>query len=475
MAKLRPGVQRMMLASCCSVAVSLLAFVAAASPAAAQTNPEPGAGSLATETDAYLGDGIDVVQLEGLLDPPNVDLVESTIAAAEKRGSTLVVFQLDSGGAIDTDVEALVDVVRSATVPVAVWVGPSGAGAKGAATELALAAPWAVISQGSGIGPAHPSRPDEPDLRTEAQTEATLAELLEATGRSTDGATRLVTERSNAEEALDVGLVDDVQPTVGDVIVALDGETIVTASGPVTLSTAEVVQTDAGPRRQPNQDVRFHKLSLVGQARHTLATPWVAYFLFVAGLALIVFEFYTASVGIAGAAGALALVGAFTGFAHLPVEWWAVALLVFGIFGFTVDVQAGRVGPWTAIGGVSLVAGSIFLYGGSSSLDPAWWVVAAVVVATGLFMLGAMPSMLRARFSTPTVGREAMIGEMGTAEVAVDPDGVVRVRDALWRARTNRATPIDAGDRVRVVAVEGIVLEVEPEAGGARDYRDRSR
>jgi membrane-bound serine protease (ClpP class) len=64
---------------------------------------------------------------------------------------------------------------------------------------------------------------------------------------------------------------------------------------------------------------------------------------------------------------------------------------------------------------------------------------------------------------------------LGEAEADVDPDGVVRVREALWRARTNRATPIHAGDRVRVVSVEGVVLEVEPEAGGARDYRERRR
>ena len=68
-----------------------------------------------------------------------------------------------------------------------------------------------------------------------------------------------------------------------------------------------------------------------------------------------------------------------------------------------------------------------------------------------------------------------MLGELGTAEVAVNPDGVVLVRDARWRARTNRATPIQAGDRVRVIAIEGVVLEVEPEAGGARDYRERGR
>ncbi|MCZ7528228.1 MAG: hypothetical protein M5U14_18760 [Acidimicrobiia bacterium] len=82
-----------------------------------------------------------------------------------------------------------------------------------------------------------------------------------------------------------------------------------------------------------------------------------------------------------------------------------------------------------------------------------------------------MTAMIRARFSTPTVGREGMVGETGEAEVDVAPDGVVRVRGALWRARTNRATPIRAGDRVRVVEVVGLVLEVEPEEGGARESR----
>jgi membrane-bound serine protease (ClpP class) len=66
-----------------------------------------------------------------------------------------------------------------------------------------------------------------------------------------------------------------------------------------------------------------------------------------------------------------------------------------------------------------------------------------------------------------------MIGELGDAVGPVDPDGVVRVREATWRARTNRATPIPAGGQVRVVAIDGVTLEVEPEAGGARDYRER--
>ena len=84
-----------------------------------------------------------------------------------------------------------------------------------------------------------------------------------------------------------------------------------------------------------------------------------------------------------------------------------------------------------------------------------------------------MPAMVRTRFSTPTIGREWMIGEMGRAVTAIDPDGTVQVRDALWRAYTNRATPIDELDRVRVIGIEGLVLEVEPEEGAARDYRER--
>jgi membrane-bound serine protease (ClpP class) len=81
--------------------------------------------------------------------------------------------------------------------------------------------------------------------------------------------------------------------------------------------------------------------------------------------------------------------------------------------------------------------------------------------------------MVRTRFSTPTIGREWMVGELGRAVGDVDPDGTVLIREALWRARVNRATPVPAGETVRVVALDGPVLEVEPEEGGARDYRDR--
>jgi membrane-bound serine protease (ClpP class) len=102
-------------------------------------------------------------------------------------------------------------------------------------------------------------------------------------------------------------------------------------------------------------------------------------------------------------------------------------------------------------------------------------VIVVMVLATVTFFVAAMPVAVRSRFPTPTIGRESLIGEVGEAAVDISPDGVVLLRGARWRARTNRATPIQAGEPVKVASVEGLVLEVEPPEGAAEDYRERAR
>src|SRR5690242_20288949 len=418
--------------------------------------------------------GIDVVQVNGPLDPANVSLVRGVIRDANANGSTLLIVQLDSGGVLDSNVAPVVRDIKHSGVPVAVWVGPSGSAAKGGAVQLLAAAPLASISPGSHIGPAYPEALDHPHATSPGEVARRLGELATAAHRPAAGIAAATRRSLSPTEAKRLRAVDDVQPTLVGLLGALDGRTVITPTGAHKLSLARVQQTANGPRRVPNQDVHFRKLGLGAQAVHTLSSPSVAYFLFVAGLSLIVFEFFTAGIGLAGFVGALALVGSLIGFSHLPVHPWALALLALGVLGFAIDVQAGGLGFWTVTGFVALVAGSLTLMGGTR-LDPRWWVVALVCIGTAVFMLAGMTAAVRSRFSTPTIGREAMVGEMGRAEVDVDPDGVVRIRDALWRARTNRATPIQAGDAVRVVEVQGLVLEVEPETGGARDYRHGSR
>jgi len=441
-----------------AVAVAALALAALGSWAGV-------AGSATTRSSAARGSGrrgIVIVQVNGLLDPPNAALITKSLRDAAHNHLSLVAFQLDASGAVDVNTNALVRSIRESPVPVAVWVGPSGGGARGASALLALAAAYVAVAPGAHIGPVNPVDYEHPHAR------------LDKPVVSIDHLDAVRDHRLSGKTALADKVIDGTQPTVGEFIVGLNGRVLHTASGDVRMSTSTVVGVGSNRRTQTNQAVGFRKLDLTQQLAHTLGAPWVAYFLFVVGLALMVLEFYTASVGIAGAVGALALVGACFGFSHLPVAPWAIGLLILGMFGLAIDLQAGGLGPWTFIGGGSLIAGSVWLYNGATALDPAWWIVVLVCGATLLFVLSCMTAMVRSRFATPTIGREELIGELGVAEVGVDPDGVVRVRDALWRARTNRATPIGAGDGVRVVAVVGIMLEVEPETGGARDYRDRS-
>jgi membrane-bound serine protease (ClpP class) len=211
-------------------------------------------------------------------------------------------------------------------------------------------------------------------------------------------------------------------------------------------------------------------LPITAQLFHTVASPEVAYLFFAMGLGLLLFELFTAGIGIAGVIGAgLLALGCF-GLAVLPVRPWAVGLLLAAFLAMAVDVQTNVPRFYTAIGFGLFVLGTLLLYDG---VRMSWVTVGAGVIGAALYAWGGMPSMVRTRFSTPTIGRKWMIGEMGQAITDVSPEGTVRVREVAWRAVTNRATPVKAGDPVRVVGLDRLVLEIEPEEGGAKDYRQR--
>jgi membrane-bound serine protease (ClpP class) len=205
---------------------------------------------------------------------------------------------------------------------------------------------------------------------------------------------------------------------------------------------------------------------------HTVASPPVAYLLFVIGLALILFELYTAGVGVAGLVGAGSLLLGCYGLAALPTNPVGVGLLLLALLGYGIDVQTGVPRVWSGIATVAFTVGSVVLFDG---LSLSWITLLVAILGMAVAMIAGMPAMVRTRFSTPTIGREWMVGEVGTSVGPIAPDGVVTVRDAPWRARTNRATPIDAAEAVRVVAIDGLLLEVEPLDGAARDHRDRGR
>jgi membrane-bound serine protease (ClpP class) len=268
-------------------------------------------------------------------------------------------------------------------------------------------------------------------------------------------------------EIQDVGV-----PTITSMVEVLDGRDV----DGRTLETTEEAITDSGQvRRDTTSTVRFSKLSLLDQLFHTVASPPVAYLLLLTGLALMVFEFFTAGVGIAAVVAAVCVILAMSGLAVLPTRTWAVALILFSMFAFAIDVQVGIPRFWTGVGIAGTIVASLFLFEDlpGASLRPSWIALLAGVGGVTLTFIVGMPNMVRTRFATPTIGREWMIGEEGVVISDVNPEGVVEVGDGRWRALTNRATPVKAGDPIRVAAIDGVTLEVEPLEGAARDYRER--
>jgi membrane-bound serine protease (ClpP class) len=405
---------------------------------------------------------MEVVQVEGAIDPVVADLIRSSLRRAQTNGASVVVLQIDSQGALDTDPQALIEAVRMSKVPVAAWIGPGKSTARGAAAAMVAAASFSAASPGARDGPIVPLRLDGKTARDPVVLHRIRALPPQEGSRIVPRFNGLEERRLTGARAAEAGLIDAVAPTLGDLIVALNGKTVLTAAGPVHLTTAKQVDTKAGPRQTADQPVSFLKLGTLASVQHSLTSPSVVFLLLVVGLSLMVFEFFTIGIGLAGLVGAAAVAGALFGCSHLPVNWWALGLLFLSTFGFAVDVQAGHQGFWTGVGVVGLLLGALKLFGGSAALDVPLWLVALLFVGQIIFMLGGMTIAVRNRFSIPTVGRDSMIGELGEARTDLKPDGVVTVRGAPWRARTHRATPVSAGGAIRVVAVDRLVLEVEP-------------
>ncbi|MEJ7800293.1 MAG: NfeD family protein [Ilumatobacter sp.] len=426
---------------------SIAAFGLLATPATAQDSGDPDGGVAP----------VDVLQVSGLFDDIVVAEIHDAIDRTLADGSQALILQVDSRGSVVSD-EVLADLmahIDSAPTPVAVWVGPSGARLYGSPAQILAVADVTGMAPGSRVGNVG-----------RAVSDVDLGPGLNALGNETVGLSDARSLGVFEQRISDLGIA-----TMPNMIDALDGY----SENGVEIDTTSEVVTDSGVvQRETIAVPRFAKLGLVDQLFHTVASPPVAYLLLLIGLALLVFEFFTAGVGIAGVVGAACTILASYGLAALPARWWAVGLLVAAMGAFAIDVQVGIPRFWTGVGIVFTIVGSFLLYEplNDTALRPSWLSLIAGIGGTMLTFIVGMPSMTRTRFATPTVGREWMIGAEGAAVTAIDPEGTVRVGDGQWHARTNRATPLAIGDRLRVAAIDGVTLEVEPLEGAARDYRE---
>ncbi len=414
---------------------SLEAQTVNAQTADSEGNGPQHADGLSTASDS--ADGVDsgvfdVVEVSGYLDSIMADFIERSIRKAASGDSLGLVLQINSSRALidDSRLEQVAVSIRDSEVPVSMWIGPSGAVAKGRVGQLAGVVSDLALAPGSALG----------DLGSLVLPESHLSEAF------LDAYPRMVQDALTFEEAIELGLAREA-PTLPFFVLDLPN------------FQTQIDNSGDEPVRVPVSSVRFAKLSLLEQFMHTAASPALAYLLLLAGAGMLVFEFYTAGVGIVGFLGSCSFLLGCYGLAALPTRGWALALLGVALFGYCVDIQTGIPRVWTVIATLSLVAGSLLLFAGGLL---SWVTLLAGIVGMFAGMVAGMPAMVRTRFGTPRIGRDWMIGTTGTARDPVSPEGVVMIDGAPWRARTQRATPIAAGDPVRVVSLEGLILGVEP-------------
>jgi membrane-bound serine protease (ClpP class) len=417
---------------------SLFAPVAGATVAPSETPTPAPVGSKAN--DKYF---VNVIDVGGYIDRVTRDFILESVENAVTDKAQALIIQLNSPGSLLTqsELDAFEKKLAAETrVPIAVWVGGLDARAHGGAVRILAAADVIGVARPTDIGDSTPVPPG--------------GKLSELVGKTMPW-----------NEALKKKIATIDAPVLVEMVGRLDGLTL----DGKRLVTIYSEKNAKGETIKKPYGVRFAKLGLISRLWHMATTPQVAYLFLLVALALFIFEFYTGGIGVAAVVGLMAFVIAVSGLGNLPTRPLGVALLGLSMLGFAIDIQAGTTRFWTAVGVVSLVIGSLTLFSDGVHV-PLYW-IAILTMMIVAFMVSGMPTMVRTRFATPTIGREAMIGEEGLAQNAINPEGVVVVRGAPWRARTNRATPIAAGEGIRVAAIDGFLLEVEPLEGAAKTHR----
>lgn len=392
------------------------------------------------------------LQLEGVVDPFSADYVESGIDQANKAGDEAVLLTIDTPGGLDSSMRQITEAVLNSDVPVLCYVAPSGARAASAGTFVLMSCPVAAMAPGTNVGAAHPVGFSGAISSEKAENDAAayMVSLAETTGRNAEWAEEAVRESvsATAEEALDLGVIDLIALNVDALLAELDGTSVSTAAGDVTLNLtgAAVEQVEMNPA------IGF---------LHGLLNPTIAFLFFWLGLALIVLELFVPG-GVMGVIGAIMLILSVVALGMLPVQLLGVALLIASVVFFLLELKHPGIGIPTIGGAVCLVAGGFLLFDSSvpnSRVSP--WVIILVAGLAVAFFSIVVRAAMRMRKTEATPSRaEQMVGQEGKVLRVVDPEGVVQVASETWSAVADSRLP--KGRLIRVVGVEGgLRLRVE--------------
>jgi membrane-bound serine protease (ClpP class) len=397
---------------------------------------------------------LDLITIEGVISPVTLRLVESALERARTDGAQALIIRLDTPGGLERSMRAIAQRMLNAEVPVIVYVAPTGARAASAGVFLTVAAHIAAMAPATNIGAAHPvalgGGADKESLKKiENDAAAFIRSIALERGRNADWAEKAVRESVSIteREAVQLKVVDLVAESVPDLLAKIDGRTVKTSRGPVTLATRDAV-------------VRPIEIGFRDRFLNVITDPNVAYVLMMLGMLGLFFELSNPGVILPGVIGGISLILAFFAFQSLPINYAGLLLILFGIVLLVAEIKVVSHGVLAMGGIVAMALGSLMLFDSPElGFRLSWWIIVPTVGAMAGLFLFVLAAGLRALRGQPMLGASGMIGQIAVARGPIEREGQVAVQGELWRA-VAEGDPIADGDLVRVIGVDGLTLKV---------------
>ncbi|HTO17901.1 MAG TPA: nodulation protein NfeD [Pseudomonas sp.] len=413
-----------------------------------------------------------VLSVDGVIGPASADYLVRGLGRAAEQGAQLVVLRIDTPGGLDTSMRDIIKAILASPVPVASYVAPSGARAASAGTYILYASHVAAMAPGTNLGAATPvavggapgappqqpspdgeqaQQPDDAMTRKQVNDAAAyIRGLAQLRGRNAEWAEQAVREAVSlaAEEALKLKVVDYLAADLPGLLAQLDGKTLETAAGPRTLGTA------GAPLEAHQPDWRTRILAVI-------TNPSVALILMMIGIYGLIFEFSSPGTGIGGVMGGICLILGLYALQLLPVNYAGVALILLGLVCMAAEAFLPSFGV-LGFGGIAA-----FVFGALILIDtevPGFGIPLSVILVTAAasaaLMLVILGMALRARRQRQVAGDAGLVGSLARIEALEgDPrQGWVSLQGERWQVQSG--APLQVGQRVRVLAREGLRLRV---------------
>ncbi|MDP9522575.1 NfeD family protein [Pseudomonas putida] len=413
-----------------------------------------------------------VLGIDDAIGPASADYLIRSLGQAQAQGAQLVVIRMDTPGGLDSAMRQMIKAILASPVPVATYVAPSGARAASAGTYILYASHVAAMAPGTNLGAATPVQiggpPGAPkDDKAKGSDDETLARkqvndaaayirgLAQLRGRNAEWAEKAVREAVSlpASEALRLNVIDQVADDLPALLRKLDGKTLEVAGQPRQLHTAGANLVEHLP------DWRTRVLAVI-------TNPSVALILIMVGVYGLLFEFMSPGSAVGGVVGGICLLLALYALQLLPVSFAGVALIVLGIAFMIAEAFLPSFGVVGFGGIVAFVVGALILIDTDA---PGFGIPLALIgtlgVLSALLIGGVLGMALKARQRALVSGDAGLVGSLVpvTQVMAGNPlRGVVLAQGEQWQVQC--ATPLQAGQNVRVTARHGVMLDVSPAA-----------